>query len=167
MTASHSASVMLTSMRSRRMPALLTSTSRPPKVSIALLDQPLGAVEVGDVVAVGDGLAAHGLDLVDDLLGRARRRRPSPSIVAAEVVDHDLGALGGELERVLAADAAARAGDDGHPAVADPHQCSPDRFAGLRRRQVAELLAQLVLVELAVVVRGADASTNSTCAGHL
>ncbi len=35
MTASHSASVMLVSMRSRRMPALLITTSSPPKVSMA------------------------------------------------------------------------------------------------------------------------------------
>ena len=37
MTASHSSSVMFVSMRSRRMPALFTSTSRPPKVSTAVL----------------------------------------------------------------------------------------------------------------------------------
>ena len=36
MTASHSSSLMLTSTRSRRIPALLTSTSRPPNVSMAV-----------------------------------------------------------------------------------------------------------------------------------
>ena len=36
MTASHSSAVMLTIMRSRRIPALLTTTSRPPKVSTAV-----------------------------------------------------------------------------------------------------------------------------------
>ena len=36
MTASHSSTVMFTSIRSRRMPALLTRTSRPPKVSTAV-----------------------------------------------------------------------------------------------------------------------------------
>ena len=36
MTASHSSMVMLTSMRSRRIPALLTRTSRPPKVLMAV-----------------------------------------------------------------------------------------------------------------------------------
>ena len=36
MTASHSPSVMLASIRSRRMPALLTTASRPPKASIAV-----------------------------------------------------------------------------------------------------------------------------------
>ena len=65
--------------------------------------------------------------------------------VAAEVVDDDLGALGRVRERVLAADAAPRSGHDDHPAVADAH-------AG--PYLVPELLAQLVLVELAVVVPG-------------
>ena len=59
MTASHSSSVMLASTRSRRMPALLTTTWRSPNVSIGGVDQALGALPVGDVVAVGDGLAAH------------------------------------------------------------------------------------------------------------
>src|SRR6516165_10715599 len=40
MTSSHSSGVMLTSMRSRRMPALLTNTSSLPKVSIAILTRP-------------------------------------------------------------------------------------------------------------------------------
>ena len=33
------------------------------------LHHPTGGLEVADVVGVGDGLAAHALDLVDDLLG--------------------------------------------------------------------------------------------------
>src|SRR5438477_566110 len=37
MTASHSSSLMLTSTRSRRMPALLTRMWRPPKASMAVL----------------------------------------------------------------------------------------------------------------------------------
>ena len=73
MTASHSSSVMLTSIRSRRMPALLTSTSRRAERVDGRLDEPLGAVPVGDVVAVGDRLAAHRPDLVDDLAGGPRR----------------------------------------------------------------------------------------------
>ena len=36
------------------------------------VDHALGAVPVGDVVAVGDGLAAGGGDLVDHLRGRRR-----------------------------------------------------------------------------------------------
>ena len=77
MTASHSSSVMLTSIRSRRMPALLMSDVEAAEgVDRPGCDQPLGAVEVGDVVAVGDGLAAHRLDLVDDLAGPGRASSP-------------------------------------------------------------------------------------------
>ena len=107
MTASHSASVMLVSMRSRRMPALLMRMSRPPNVSMAdwtrrsapsqsLMSSPLAMASPPMAlissttcwagVSVG-ALAVHG---------------------AAEVVDHDLGALVGQQQRVLAADAAAR-----------------------------------------------------------
>ena len=111
MTASHSASVMLASMRSRRMPALLTSDVEAAEGVDGRLDEALGAVPVADVVAVGDGLAAHGLDLVDDLLRRALVGALAVHR-AAEVVDDDLGAVVGQQQRVLAADAAAGAGDD-------------------------------------------------------
>ena len=59
-------------------------------------------------------------DLVDDLLGRAEVAAAAVH-VAAEVVDDDLGALAGQHQRVLAADAPARAGDDGHPAITESH----------------------------------------------
>ena len=122
MTASHSASVMFASIRSRRMPALLTSTSRPPKVSTACCDQALGAVPVRDVVGVGDGLAAHGDDLVDDVVRRTGRRARAVHR-AAEVVDDDLGPVFGQHQRVLAADAATGAGDDAHPSLAQLAHC--------------------------------------------
>ena len=125
MTASHSASVMLASIRSRRMPALLTRTSRPPKVSIACCTSRSAPSQSRDVVAVGDGLAAHGLDLGDDVVRRAGRSVPAPSMLAAEVVDDDLGAVGGEHQRVLAADAAAGAGDDAHPSLAQLAHLTP------------------------------------------
>ena len=78
----------------------------------------LGAVEVGDVVAVHDGLAARRADLVDDLL---RRRAVGARAVGrrAEVVHDDLRAVVGEHERVFAPDAAPRAGDDAHPVPAE------------------------------------------------
>ncbi len=40
-----------------------------------------------------------------------------------EVVDHDGGAVGGELDRDLGADTAAGAGDDGDLAVQFAHVC--------------------------------------------
>ena len=125
MTASHSSSVMLTSTRSRRMPALFTSTCRSPNASTAVLIEALAALPVGDVVGVGDGLAAHGLDLVDDLLAPAVRSSPDAVDGAAEVVDDDLGALRREQQRVLAADAPAGAGDDRDASVECTHGCGP------------------------------------------
>ena len=79
MTASHSSSEVLTSIRSRTKPALLTRMSSPPNVSIACRTIAAACVEVGDVGAVGDRLAAGRLDLGDDLVGRATRRSPSPA----------------------------------------------------------------------------------------
>ena len=118
MTASHSASVMLTSIRSRRMPALLTSDVEAAEGVDRLLHEALGAVPVADVVAVGDGLAAHGLDLVDDLAGPGPWSLPSPSIEPPRSLTTTLAPVLGQHQRVLAADAAARAGDDAHPSLA-------------------------------------------------
>ena len=75
------------------------------------VDEALGSLPAADTVAVGDGLAAHPLDLVDDLLGR---RQVAAAAVdrPAEIVDDDLGTVLGKAERVLATDAAARSGDD-------------------------------------------------------
>ena len=86
---------------------MLTRTCRSPKVVDGRVDQPLAALPVGDVVVVGHGLAAGGRDLVDHLLGR-RAVVTGAVDGASQVVDHDLGPLGGEQQGVLAADAAAR-----------------------------------------------------------
>ena len=75
------------------------------------VDEALGALPVGDVVAVGDGLAAERLDLGDDLVGRAVVGAGAV-VGAAAVVDDDLGPFGGEQQGVLAAEAAPGPGDD-------------------------------------------------------
>ena len=85
---------------------MLTSTSSRPKALDGGLDQVAAAVPVGDVVVASDGLAAGGADLGGDLLGHL-----------AEVVHDDLGALGGEQQRVLAAEPAPGSGDDGDPTL--------------------------------------------------
>ena len=87
------------------MPAFNTTASSLPKVGDRLVDHALGAVPVGDVVAVGHRLAAHRLDLVDDLLGGADIVALAGA-VAAEIVHHDLGAVLGQHQAMLAADAA-------------------------------------------------------------
>ena len=121
MMASHSSADMLTSMRSRRMPALLTRTWRSPKVVDRLVDHALCAVPVRDVVEVGDGLTAGRRDLVHHLLG-GRGVRAAAVGRAAEVVHHHLGAFGGEEQGVLAADAPSGSGDDRH-AASSAHSC--------------------------------------------
>jgi hypothetical protein len=74
-------------------------------------DDLLRRLEARDVVVARDRLAARGDDLVHDLLGRSRvgslaRER------AAEVVDDHARARARECKRMLAADPAARTGDD-------------------------------------------------------
>ena len=117
MTASHSSSVMLTSMRSRRIPALLTSDVEPAEDVDGLADEGLAPVPGGDVVGVGHRPPAGGGDLVDHLLGRARvGAGPVPR--PAQVVDHDVGAVLGQHQGVLPPDAPAGAGHDAGPALA-------------------------------------------------
>ena len=120
---SHSCSDIEKIIRSRRMPALFTSTSSLPEAVDGLLHHGAGLVEVGDVGAVDHGLAAHRLDLGDHLVGRARVGAGAVGL-GAEVVHDHRRALARQHQRVLAADAAARPGHDRHPSVADPH-CSP------------------------------------------
>ena len=85
-----------------------------------LADHALGAVPRRDAVAVGFGPATRGDDLVDDLLRRCRVG-PFAARAAAEVVHHHRRTFGREQQRVPAADAAPRAGDDRNLAVEEPH----------------------------------------------
>ena len=114
MTSSHSASVMEKSIRSRRIPALLTTTWSPPKVSMACRTMAWPPSQVPTSSVLATAVTASGRDLVDHLLGR-------PGVAArsvagtTHVVDDDLRTVLREQERVLAADAAAGTGDDAHP----------------------------------------------------
>ena len=99
-----------------------------------------------DRVVVGDGLAARGLDLLDDLVGRGGRLAAA-RVAAAEVVDDDLRAARREEQRVRAAEAVAGARDDGDasskrrslPMICDPLRvdraelCSSSQPAGGER----------------------------------
>ena len=111
-------------IRSRRMPALLTRMSSRPKTSTAWSHHRLGLVEVGDVGAVDDGVAAHGLDLGDDLVGRPRVGAAAVGL-RAEVVDHHRRALRRQHQRVLAPDAPPGTGHDRHPSLAHPSHPGP------------------------------------------
>jgi hypothetical protein len=80
------------------------------------VDDGLAAFGCGDRVGVGHGHAAGGLDLGDHLLGRPRRGALAVD-AAPEIVDHDLGAPGGQQQGVGPAEPAAGAGHDRHPPV--------------------------------------------------
>ena len=71
-------------------------------------------------------LAKEGAKIVVNDLGGARDGEGSDasaaSQVAAEIIYDDLGALLGEQERVGAADASARAGDDRDTSVQEAHR---------------------------------------------
>ena len=85
-----------------------------------LLHHVARAVEIGDVVEVGDGLAATRPDDLGNFLGRPAVGAFAASR-AAEVVHDDARARGGEVQGVAAAHAVARPGDDGDLAVQDAH----------------------------------------------
>jgi hypothetical protein len=74
------------------------------------VDQSLCAIPRGDVVTVGDRLAAHRFNLIDHLLGR--RNVASHAInTRTEVVDHDMSAMSRQTQRVFATDTSAGSGD--------------------------------------------------------
>ncbi len=92
-----------------------------------LVDERLGPVPRAHVGGIDGALAPAGLDELDDLLGGVHvatlslHRRP-------DVVDHDLGALRGQEQCLLAADPSACAGDDGNLAVEHSHGVLLCRF---------------------------------------
>ena len=108
---------MLWNDLSRRMPALLITMSTRPNASSAVCTIASPPSGVATELRVGDRLAAGGLDLLRPPCCAGPSEPPVPSTAAAEVVDDDLRAARGEEERVLAAEAAARAGDDRNLAV--------------------------------------------------
>ena len=75
------------------------------------LDDVLRARGIGDGIVVGHGTPAGRLDLTDDLIGH-RVSGAGTVAGAAEVVDHNTGALFREGQRVLAAQSASCTGDD-------------------------------------------------------
>ena len=141
---------MLVSMRSRRMPALFTSTCRSPNVSMAVLIIRWAPSQsaTSSPLAMASPPAAR-ISSTTSWAGPASA--PEPSRVAAQVVHHDLGALGGEQEGVLAADPAPRSGDDRHPSVQCAHvgsssSCVESTLArmAMRRRPSARTVSPVV-----------------------
>ena len=81
---------------------------------------PVRALARGDAVVVRDRIAAHAFDLGHHLVGHLGPLTASVPI-AAEIVHHHPRALAREEQRVLAADASARSGDDRHFAFEQTH----------------------------------------------
>ena len=84
------------------------------------IDDPLGAVPIGDVLIIGDRPAASGLDFGHHAIGGAG----IASLAAergADVIDHHIRALGRKSQRIGAAQPARSAGDDDGAVVADTH----------------------------------------------
>ena len=107
---------MLWNVLSRRMPALLMTMSTVPKASSAVWT--MASPPSGVATLLVSATASPPRSLISWAVLWA-----GPSVVAlaahraAEVVDDDAGATAGQLEGVLAAEAAARAGDDRDLAV--------------------------------------------------
>ena len=80
------------------------------------VDQPLRTFPRGDTVSVGNGIATHRLDLLNDLFGRAEIAA-SAIDVAAKVVDHDLRAVGSQTEGMFAPDPSTGSGHDCNSAL--------------------------------------------------
>ena len=111
MTDSKASMLMRWKMASRRMPALLTTPSSLPKLSIAALTMLARRDGLGHGLEIGHRRAAALPDFLDHLLGR-RGARAGAIGGDAGIVDDDLGAFGRAQQRDLAPDAASRAGDD-------------------------------------------------------
>ena len=92
MTASQSTALMRWKMRSRRMPALLTTQSMRPKLSIAVLMMRSAPCGSATLSPLDTAMPPAFLISADHLVGD-----PESSALAlgraAEIVDHDLGAL--------------------------------------------------------------------------
>ena len=121
-TASQSASVMLPDRGVAGDAGVVDEDVEPAELVDGLLHHAPGAFEVGDVLVVRGRLAAA---LANEIDGEVGVLAGALALEAgAEIVDEDLGALLGQLERVTAADAVARAGHDRHPAVEQTHVAS-------------------------------------------
>ena len=101
-------------------PGVVDEHVEPAELVDRLRDQRLTAVPARDVVEVRGRLPAGGDDLVDHLLGRTLVGALAARL-AAEIVDDDRGALGGEEQRLRPPDPATRTRDDRDLAVELTH----------------------------------------------
>jgi hypothetical protein len=94
------------------------------------IDDALGGVPIGDVLVIGDRVAACRLDLGNHCVCRAGIA-PFAVQRGADVVDHHVRAFGAESQRIGPAQPARRAGDDDGASVTDPIVLSPVSIKGI------------------------------------
>ena len=122
---------MLASMRSRRMPALLTSVSRRPNVSIARCT--MRPAPAKSATFSPSATASPPIPLISSTTSIAGLSDPpSPCMSPPRSLTTTLAPSARVRERVLAADAPPRSGHDDHPAVADTHAVSLTAFGAAR-----------------------------------
>ena len=120
MTESQSSSDMLTSIRSRRIPALLTSTCRSPNAATAASTR--FWAPSAEATSSPLAMASPPKDRISSTTCSAARPVVARAVDGpAEVVHDHLGALGGEQQCVLTAQAAPRTRDDRHPPFERTH----------------------------------------------
>ena len=124
MTSSHSCSVMLKIIRSRRMPATLTSTSSRPNSSIAVPIRPSAAAKSEMSAPLATALPPASAISATVVVG-GPGVLPGAVDCHAQVGDHHRGALAGQQQGHRPADPAPGAGDDRHPPVQSSHASSP------------------------------------------
>jgi hypothetical protein len=124
-TASNSSSLIFRKERSRRLPALLTSSSMPPKASTQAAISASAPAREAMLSPLATALPPAALISGNDRRG-ARR---------IDIVDHDRRAVRRQQPRVRAPDAAAGAGDHGALALEQPH--APNTPAAMRRSRYA------------------------------
>ena len=153
---------MLTIIRSRTMPALQTSVSSPPNVSMRLL-RPCAPAPSQSLTSSPLTIASPPAASISATTSWAGREVGAlAGERGAEVVDDHLGALGGEGEGVGPAEAAPGAGDDDDTSVADAHRLVSCRGSGHdRRRARREGLGVLVAVAEVGVEHARRASSSA------
>src|ERR1700728_4118673 len=96
---------------SRRIPALFTTPSSLPKVSIAVLTILLAGIASATVSKFATAVPPRFL-ISSTTSSAGAALVPEPSAAPAGIIDHDLRAFRGTQQRDLAADAAPGAGND-------------------------------------------------------
>ena len=90
---------------------------QPAKVGHGCLDDTFSAFGRGNIVIIGHGFSAKGLDLFDNPVCRRGGSVAGPVAGAAQIVDNDLGAPSGQFEGICPPESGPGTGHHRHPAL--------------------------------------------------